>query len=66
MERSVTVALGILLFLFGAATMFVGLDVLDVIRKTGRRGEIDFTAAAARGELLHLDWGDPRKADPEA
>lgn len=57
------VALGILLFLFGAATMFVALDVLDVVRKTGRRGDVDLPAAAARGELLHLDWDDQRKAN---
>lgn len=31
-----------------------------------RRGPVDFSAAAARGELLHLDWGDARDDNQRA
>lgn len=29
-----------------------------------RRGRIDWSTAAARGELLHLDWSDKRDDRP--
>lgn len=60
MERAVTLALGALIFLMGAACAVVARELWDGLRRPRRHGQVDFTIAAARGELLHLDWDDPR------
>lgn len=56
--------LELLIALLALAAGLTIRDVVDVIGKTGRRTELnaplDFTAAAVRGELLRLDWDDPR------
>lgn len=50
-----------LLLLLAAAFGWVACAVFGALTEHScRRGQVDFTAAAARGELLHLDWGDAR------
>lgn len=51
----------LLVGLLAFAAGFVVRDVFEVVRKTGRHAStLDLTPAAARGELLHLDWSDQR------
>lgn len=54
-----TVALGILLFVLGAALGFLVRDVIGTLISTGPARDVDFTSAAARGDL-HLGSGERR------
>lgn len=59
-----------LLLVLAAAFGWVACAVFGALTENScRRGQVDFTAAAARGDLLHLDWSDarelPHAADPD-
>lgn len=58
-------ALYLLIALLAFAAGWVACAVFGAFADSScRRGPVDFTAAAARGELLHLDWSDPRDDNP--
>lgn len=52
------------LLLLALAAGWVSCAVFGALTESScRRGDVDFTGAAARGELLDLDWSDPRPRD---
>ena len=57
----------LLIGLLAFAAGWVACAVFGVMTESGcRRGQVDFTAAAARGDLLHLDWSDQRDDNQRA
>lgn len=53
----------LLIGLLAFAAGWVACAIFGLFADDHRRGTIDLTAAAARGELLHLDWSDPRDGE---
>ena len=56
----------LLIGLLAFAAGWVACAVFGVIADDHGRGQVDFTAAAARGDLLHLDWSDQRDDNQRA
>lgn len=50
--------------LLAFAAGWVACTLFEAHADDHRRGRIDWSTAAARGELLHLDWSDKRDDRP--
>lgn len=53
----------LLIGLLAFAAGWVACAVFGIWADDHRRGQLDLTAAAVSGELLHLDWSDQRDED---